>query len=213
MRKQKKYHYIYKTTCNVTGRYYVGMHSTDKLDDGYMGSGKRLWYSFNYHGKDNHSVEILEYYDTRNELRDREVELVNEDLLKEDLCMNLKSGGDGGFVDEGHSEKFREGNRKFVKNRWDNDTDYRNKITKVLNDNLKRSIENGSLLGRTNFKDKIHSEASKEKMRKAKKGTGTGEANSQYGTCWITKDGSSKKIKKEALNEYLAIGWVMGRKG
>lgn len=29
-RRQKKYHYIYKTTCTVNGKYYIGMHSTEK---------------------------------------------------------------------------------------------------------------------------------------------------------------------------------------
>jgi hypothetical protein len=40
------------------------MHSTDKLEDGYFGSGKRLWFSINYHGKDNHVKEIREYLPT-----------------------------------------------------------------------------------------------------------------------------------------------------
>lgn len=39
-----------------------------------------------------------------------------------------------------------------------------------------------------------------------------GEKNSQYGTCWIMKDGSNKKIKKDELNSYLQLGWVKGRK-
>ena len=40
-RKEKQYHFIYKTTNIITERYYYGMHSTDNLEDGYLGSGKR----------------------------------------------------------------------------------------------------------------------------------------------------------------------------
>ena len=72
MRKERRYHYIYKTTCIITGRYYIGMHSTDNLDDGYLGSGKRLWFSINYHGKENHTKEILEFLDSRKLLKERE---------------------------------------------------------------------------------------------------------------------------------------------
>lgn len=50
---RRKYHYIYKTTCTITSKFYIGMHSTDNLEDGYVGSGKRLWYSINKHGKEN----------------------------------------------------------------------------------------------------------------------------------------------------------------
>lgn len=60
-RKQKKYHYIYKTTCLMTCKFYVGMHSTDNLEDGYLGSGKILGYSLNKYGRENHIKEILEY--------------------------------------------------------------------------------------------------------------------------------------------------------
>ena len=41
------------------------MHSTDDLDDGYLGSGKILGYSRAKHGDENHKKEILEFLPDR----------------------------------------------------------------------------------------------------------------------------------------------------
>ena len=95
MRKQKKYHFVYKTT-NPIGRYYIGAHSTDHLEDGYMGSGKILRYSLNKHSKENHKFEILEFCPDRQSLFEREAELVPIELMNDPLCMNLRKGGNGG---------------------------------------------------------------------------------------------------------------------
>jgi hypothetical protein len=48
-------------------------------------------------------------------------------------------------------------------------------------------------------------------MSLSKKGKGTKESNSQFGTCWVTKDISNKKIKKKDINIYLLEGWIKGR--
>ena len=72
------------------------MHSTDNLEDGYLGSGKILGYSISKHGKENHLKEILEHCSSRDELKKREKEIVNEELLADKLCLNIKVGGEGG---------------------------------------------------------------------------------------------------------------------
>ena len=59
-RKPHTHHYIYKITCNVTGKYYIGMHSTSNLEDSYFGSGTVLWRSIKKYGRNTHIKEILE---------------------------------------------------------------------------------------------------------------------------------------------------------
>src|ERR1035437_5778621 len=96
-RRQKKYHYLYKTTNLINNKFYVGMHSSDDLEDGYLGSGKYLRNSINKHGKENFKREILELFENRKTLKEKEKEIVNEEFIKDPLCMNLRIGGEGGF--------------------------------------------------------------------------------------------------------------------
>ena len=93
-----KYHFIYKTTDLRTGKYYIGMHSTNNLDDGYMGSGKRIKWLIDRYGKENFKFEILEHLANRLALAKREKEIVNKKLLNDGLCLNHKVGGEGGFT-------------------------------------------------------------------------------------------------------------------
>jgi hypothetical protein len=93
-----KYNFIYKTTDLRTGKYYIGMHSTNTLDDGYMGSGKRISYLLKKYDKSNFKFEILEFLPNRALLAQREKEIVNKQLLNDNKCLNLKAGGEGGFT-------------------------------------------------------------------------------------------------------------------
>lgn len=70
-RKEKEYNFIYKTTSTLDGKYYVGMHSTNNLNDGYIGSGKKLWYYVKRYGKESFKFEILEFLPDRKSLRIR----------------------------------------------------------------------------------------------------------------------------------------------
>ena len=210
-RKQKTIHYLYKTTCLVTGRYYIGMHSTCNLDDSYMGSGLRLRRSIRKYGVDNHKKEILEFFDTREELAIREKEVVNFELIKEDMCMNLVAGGNGGFISvEGYKKGAKKMN-EIINKRKKDDKEFAEKCNLAVSKSLKQRHKEGKIKYNT-FSGKNHSDETKQKMSEIRKGKGIGESNSQYGTCWITMDGINKKIKKEDIETYLNEGWVKGRK-
>jgi hypothetical protein len=204
---RRKYHYIYKTTCIITNKFYIGMHSTDKLQDGYIGSGKRLWHSINKHGKDNHVCEILEFLPDRNSLKAREKEIVNIELINEDLCMNLQLGGGGGISSDKHFLSLREGNKIWLKNKWNN-TIYSETIKRQLYINMKKAHANG-YIKYDNFTGKSHTEEAKKKIGMANSIKQRGSNNSQYGKCWITNEIESKKINK---GEIIPEGWRLGRK-
>lgn len=100
---KRKFHYIYQITrTDGSGKFYIGMHSTDNLNDGYFGSGKLLWASIKKHGKEIHTKEIIEFLPTREELKNRERQLVSEELIANPLCMNLQIGGYGGNLKKGY---------------------------------------------------------------------------------------------------------------
>ena len=211
-RAEKKIHYLYKTTCIITSRWYIGLHSTNNMDDGYMGSGKRLRYSIRKYGVDNHIKEILEFFETRELLVEAEIKAITADMITDTDCMNIVDGG-GGFTSEYAKICAIKSNEKqrFLR---ENDQEWVDNFSDKMSLANKKAYDDGNR-EKTYFFDRNgveHSDDAKQKISEAKKGTGTGENNSQYGTCWITKDGTNKKIKKEDLDSYLNEGWVKGKK-
>lgn len=217
-RKQKKYHYIYKTTNIITNKYYIGMHSTNNLDDGYVGSGKRLWYSINKYGKENHKCEILEFLSDRKLLKEKEADMVNEELLQDPMCMNLTHGGNGGFDTINKQRKNLYGLNGTTGHGLEN-LIWGKKLKQRLIEKgtydayIKKQIEK-IRKNKWSFKGKKHAEETKRKIGKANSIKQNGEKNSQYGTCWIysLKEKKSIKIKKDDLMKYIKNGWFKGRR-
>lgn len=104
----RTYHFIYKTTCTITGKWYLGMHSTDDLNDGYLGSGKHLKRSVEKYGKDSHIREILEFLPCRDSLSAREEQLITEDMRRDPRCMNIANGGRHLRQNIPHTEETRQ---------------------------------------------------------------------------------------------------------
>ena len=209
-RKQKKYHYLYKTTNVVTGKYYYGMHSTNDLNDGYLGSGKRLRYSINKYGEENHNKEILEFVKNRKELIKREKKLITLNEIAKVDCMNLKIGGDGGFISEEQQKRRASAGGKATAIKLKTDDVFLKKHSENSSKTLKKTHYLGKIRYNT-FEGKKHTNETIERMKKNKIGHGNGNLNSQYGTCWITKNNINKKIKLIELDNFLIMGWIKGR--
>ena len=212
-RKEKRYHYLYKTTNILTRRYYYGMHSTDNLGDDYLGSGKRLRYSINKYGKENHQQEIIEFCSDRNSLIDRERKIVNLNEIAKVDCMNLKVGGEGGFISKKQQIHRSSCGGKARAKKLKNDIDYRKKVFGKISKAQKENWKNGVYINKNHvtFLNKKHTKKTKKKMSESHKNKGCGKNNSQYNTCWITNGFQNKKIKKNEINNYNNIEWELGR--
>ena len=84
-----KYHYIYLITNIITNKKYIGVHSTNNLNDGYMGSSKSLKKDIKLLGKQNFVKEILETFPSRELAEGREKQLVTKkEVLSDDYYNN-----------------------------------------------------------------------------------------------------------------------------
>ena len=207
LNKSKKYHFIYKTTNLKNGKFYVGMHSTNNLNDGYLGSGKRLKRSIKKYGKENFKIEYLEFFDSRELLVEREKQLVNEELLKDTNCMNLMNGGGGGFISTENQRIRSIAGGNVHKFRLQYDIEYKIKHIQIFSKIREKWINSGNHNFKT-FLGKTHTEETKKKIGEANSKKQKEIGNSQFGTKWITNGTENKKIKKE---ETIPIGWKAGR--
>lgn len=87
------YYIIYKITNHINGRYYIGRHATDNLDDGYMGSGKGIKNAIAKYGLDNFTKDIIATAETAAGLWQLEKDIVNETVVKDPLSYNMSYGG------------------------------------------------------------------------------------------------------------------------
>ena len=194
------------------------MHSTSNLDDGYIGSGHRIRRSIKKYGKENFKCEILEMLPDRNLLKQREKDIVNEELLNDSLCMNLVYGGGGGFISPEGVKKGRKKTDEILEQRYGKDfrkiifENYRNNLTDFQKMELSNKIKEGQKKSGydfgSSFRGKKHSQETKDKIGKISSIKQKGKNNSQYGTCWITNGKENRKIKKDSE---LPVGWIIGR--
>ena len=77
----KKYWIVYKATNIETGKFYIGCHGTNDLQDGYLGSGKELKKDIKIYGTKSFHKENLFIFDNQKEAIDKEEEIIRYGLL------------------------------------------------------------------------------------------------------------------------------------
>ena len=97
---------VYKTINTQNGKYYIGVHRTNNINDGYMGCGHyrgrklreqldtRLYRAFRKYGDDAFITEVLYKFDSEADAFKKEKELID---ITDKNCYNDKPGGVGGF--------------------------------------------------------------------------------------------------------------------
>ena len=84
---------VYKITNIINNNIYIGVHTTNNINDGYMGSGTNIKLAIKEYGKHNFKKEILYIYDNEVDMLNKESELVDEKFIKREDTYNIIKGG------------------------------------------------------------------------------------------------------------------------
>ena len=181
------YYYFYKITNIINNKFYYGVHKTNNIDDGYMGSGVLLHQAYKKYGIENFTKEILKYFDNMQDMFNYEAEIVNEEMILNKNCYNVQLGGQF-FSTKGYIPCINVENSNI--HAW-----------------LRKDDPRYNVIFIPTFKNKHHTEEIKNQIRKIMT-----PANSTNDRVWVNKDGIVKYLRKDLLIEYLNEGWSLGRK-
>ena len=230
--KQKLF-IIYQITNLINGKIYIGAHVTFDINDKYMGSSKYLKKDIKEIGRQNFKKEILHIFDNKKNMMNKEAEIVNHKFCHREDTYNKHIGGINEYTTEnmvtvinpegGYMNVYKDDPRwlsgalkgsttgsEILKNKLKHDKKLAEEFKQRGIYAMSVAYAKGSVRHDT-FKDKKHKQKSKDAIGEANSLKQLGKNNSQYGTCWITKDKENKKIKKEDLDVYLQQGWNKGR--
>lgn len=182
--KFEKFWVCYKTTNNINGNYYYGVHGASDIDCKYLGSGVLIRKAIEKYGKENFSINLLKFFNTAEEAYDFEKGIVNSKLLTDEKCYNLVPGGKRGQLSE----------RKYIKDFvWI--TDGRN------NKLIERQIALDDYIGLGWQYGRFVSETTKSKLSAARKGKRSWKKGMKGIVSVETRTKTSNTLKERYKNQ------------
>ena len=227
-----KYHYFYKITNLINNKFYYGIHSTYNLNDSYMGSGSLINKAKKKYGRENFKKEILEFFETRDELKEKERIIVNSQLLLDKDCYNLSEGGKSGstgvvvsknfsgdiFAVRGNDPRLKTGELVGVTKGYGTFKDKNGDIVYMKLDDPR--LKTNEFMGLTTGKIHIYNPSTYDEIMVDKdvlteylkigwkKGSPSSIKNK--GKKLIHKNGENKYVSQDDLQMYLNDGWELG---
>lgn len=210
------YFTVYKITNIVNEKIYIGVHKTNNLDDGYMGSGLAIKRSIKKYGIENFVKEYLEIFNNPEDMYSMESKLVNRKFVDNYQTYNIKCGGFGGW-DHVDCLEGRKQADLVLKEKYGDD--WRSIISKfgaekaaerLNNRRLDQKYKEEESLRLLSYRHLANTPDANLKRKEtfSKNKHQQGARNSQYGSMWITNGIKNKKIMKD---EEIPNGWRKGR--
>jgi hypothetical protein len=208
MSNKKKHHYIYKITHKKSKKIYIGIHSTNNLEDRYFANGVyeahkdsiNEWTKLNRgidknnmhmknalikYGRKAFKREIIEICDSREELIKREAELVTKEFIERGDTYNHRTGG---YANTEFSDAVR---KKISENNPMHREDIKKKVAKAVKESWTDERKQSFAENNPMKNDDI-----------VKKHTGTNSVwyGRKHTAASIEKMRNAKKGKKASLN-------------
>ena len=91
--EKKKNYVVYQITNKLNNKIYIGVHITENIKDKYMGSGSNIKKAIKEFGIENFEKIVLFNFNNKDEMLEKEKELVNDEFIKNGDTYNIILGG------------------------------------------------------------------------------------------------------------------------
>lgn len=166
------YHYVYLITNIQTNEKYIGKHSTNNLQDGYLGSGVIIQKILSSKKRDCLKKEILQFYNSEEQAYIGQEQYIKQyNAVESDEFYNLCEGGRNHLMTQDIKQKISKKAKERLKNKQNHPMygkHFSEQSKQKIKETIKKNYENGYVNPNTGKK---LTEEEKEKIRQFRLGT------------------------------------------